>query len=181
MVEALGQGFQSLVIRKGGLQEKNDSFEVEQDRFVLFPTYVHQKPEDLNNTGRQWLETHQLKAGVSEPNPVTLNYFAEIQSMIWMNREVWIAPLADLQALNQEALKKKFYFGNEKGFYVLTLRVYAFKETIFLPRLHEYAGCRSWLTLPFSIAASEGSPVLTDAEFSNQGSALTRLFGNHHG
>src|SRR5256885_1938807 len=41
-VRALAEGEQLLTLRKGGIREENRHFEIEQDRFFLYPTFDHQ-------------------------------------------------------------------------------------------------------------------------------------------
>ena len=45
--QALADGRQLLLIRKGGIEEVKEGFQVTHRDFWLFPTYVHQKPADL--------------------------------------------------------------------------------------------------------------------------------------
>src|SRR5260370_41307813 len=44
--QALAEGRQALILRKGGIAEVGGEFRLEHSRFWLFPTYVHQQ-----NTG----------------------------------------------------------------------------------------------------------------------------------
>ena len=39
---ALEEGRQTVLLRKGGILEFREGFEVKHDRFMLFPTYEHQ-------------------------------------------------------------------------------------------------------------------------------------------
>src|SRR5881227_4107095 len=41
-VRALAEGEQLLTLRKGGIREENRHFEIEHDRFFLYPTFDHQ-------------------------------------------------------------------------------------------------------------------------------------------
>src|SRR4051794_41816166 len=45
-VRALAEGEQLLTLRKGGIREPNKHFELEHDRFFLYPTFDHH-PKDL--------------------------------------------------------------------------------------------------------------------------------------
>ena len=45
IVEALGQGEQIVILRKGGIAEGRDGFRAEHERFWLFPTRFHQQAE----------------------------------------------------------------------------------------------------------------------------------------
>ena len=42
-VRALAEGEQLLTLRKGGIREENKHFEIEHDRFFLYPTFDHQR------------------------------------------------------------------------------------------------------------------------------------------
>jgi hypothetical protein len=42
-VRALAEGEQLLTLRKGGIREENKHFEVEHERFFLYPTFDHQQ------------------------------------------------------------------------------------------------------------------------------------------
>src|ERR671929_215941 len=42
-VRALAEGEQLVTLRKGGIREENKHFEVEYDRFFLYPTFDHQR------------------------------------------------------------------------------------------------------------------------------------------
>src|SRR3954465_4060455 len=42
-VRALAEGEQLVTLRKGGIREPNKHFEVEHDRFFLYPTFDHQR------------------------------------------------------------------------------------------------------------------------------------------
>ncbi len=42
-VRALAEGEQLITLRKGGIREENKHFEIEHDRFFLYPTFDHQQ------------------------------------------------------------------------------------------------------------------------------------------
>ena len=42
-VRALAEGEQLITLRKGGIREENKHFEIEHDRFFLYPTFDHQR------------------------------------------------------------------------------------------------------------------------------------------
>jgi len=177
-VEALGHGDQSLIIRKGGIQENNGVFAPEHQEFALFPTYEHQKSEDLTASGRHWLESVRLKTGLSEPDLIPLSYFARVQRVLWLDRREKLEFLSSQQVLNTQALGKRFDYGEHKGFFILVLRVYRLRPVILLPRLPAYAGCRSWITLASPLETSALEPVLSETAFTEQCAVYTRLFGN---
>ncbi|NER83153.1 MAG: DUF1802 family protein, partial [Leptolyngbya sp. SIO1D8] len=61
-VEALISGDFVLLIRKGGIREKKQSFEVPSDRALLFPTYEHQHADALRSPYGQKLVSQPVPA-----------------------------------------------------------------------------------------------------------------------
>ena len=48
--EALGQGRQSVILRKGGIAEGREGFSFKHSEFFLFPTWFHEQPKKV----REW-------------------------------------------------------------------------------------------------------------------------------
>ena len=70
-VRALAEGEQLLTLRKGGIREENRHFEIEHDRFFLYPTFDHQR-NDLVKEAHQPELPRALEEGVwsdGEPSP----------------------------------------------------------------------------------------------------------------
>src|SRR2546429_2476414 len=51
-VRALAEGEQLLTLRKGGIREENRHFEIEHDRFFLYPTFDHQQGKHVRESHR---------------------------------------------------------------------------------------------------------------------------------
>src|SRR5579884_3234518 len=71
--QALAQGTQSLILRKGGIEE---DFTLEQRRFWLYPTYTHQQNDGIKPEARPLLaevEAQRPPAGI-----VRLSHWAEV-------------------------------------------------------------------------------------------------------
>ena len=54
VTNALLTGKQSILFRKGGIIEKKKTFSVDHQNFLLFPTYFHEKKEDL--VSQEWAQ-----------------------------------------------------------------------------------------------------------------------------
>ncbi len=52
IVDALGRGAQSIILRKGGISEGRGGFKMEHPRFLLFPTLFHQQRESVLPTAQ---------------------------------------------------------------------------------------------------------------------------------
>ena len=51
-VRALAEGEQLVTLRKGGIREENKHFEIEHDRFFLYPTFDHQRNDLIRAVAR---------------------------------------------------------------------------------------------------------------------------------
>ena len=73
-VRALAEGEQLVTLRKGGIREDNKHFEVEYDRFFLYPTFDHQRNDLVRESHHPELR-RALEEGVwpdEEPPPRAL-------------------------------------------------------------------------------------------------------------
>src|SRR3954454_13636398 len=78
-VRALAEGEQLLTLRKGGIREENRHFEIEHDRFFLYPTFDHQADGLVRPAHHPELE-RALEEGVwadGEPAPNVFHGSAE--------------------------------------------------------------------------------------------------------
>jgi hypothetical protein len=62
---ALGEGAQTLILRKGGIHEGREGFRVAHSEFWLFPTYVHEAAEGLEKDAEPLL----ARAEAERPQP----------------------------------------------------------------------------------------------------------------
>lgn len=159
--QALGDGRQIFIARKGGISEEEGEFVLTNKEFFLFPTYLHQNSEGLKPGVHLELEM------TSEPQDgkIHLKHFARVT-------DAWkVQDLSKLEKLRSEHiwsdrfLRQRFEWGNELGFHLLVLRVYRLLEEIILPQKKEYGGCKSWVTVQDERPLPRMSPVLSDEEF----------------
>src|SRR6185436_3570605 len=75
VVDALGRGEQIIILRKGGISEGRGGFQIEHNRFLLFPTLFHQQRESVLPAAQLRYDalTHRLS-----PSSVHLEFFAEV-------------------------------------------------------------------------------------------------------
>ena len=73
-VRALAEGEQLVTLRKGGIREENKHFELEHERFFLYPTFDHQRNDLVRESHHPELR-RALEEGVwpdEEPPPRAL-------------------------------------------------------------------------------------------------------------
>src|SRR6266849_1965219 len=74
--QALAEGRQALILRKGGIAEESGEFQLEHTRFWLFPTYVHQQSTGIKPEALPLL--HRSEVERSAEGMIRLSHFAEV-------------------------------------------------------------------------------------------------------
>ena len=156
--KALAEGRQAIVLRKGGVAEKTGEFQVEQPRFWLYPTYVHQQRDGVTADVLPLLE--QAEAERPPEGVVRLTHFAETSGVM----HSWSAA----------TVKSRFEY-KHPGLFVLPVRVYKAAQALDLPETAHYAGCRSWVELERELPTDGAAPVLSDEAYQEALNRLDRL------
>jgi hypothetical protein len=160
--QALADGQQAIILRKGGIAESTGNFEVKHNQFWLFPTYVHQQRTGLQPKAMSLLhevESHRPPAGM-----VRLTHFAHLGGIYRVRDLTRALLLGHLHLWSQETVKARFAYRGP-GLYVLPVRVYRAAKAFELPLTPEYEGCRSWVQLDQELPTEGAQPVLSDADF----------------
>jgi hypothetical protein len=160
---ALAEGRQALLIRKGGIAESSGEFEVEHQRFWLFPTYVHQQKDGIVPEAAPLLE--QVDADRPASGIVRLTHFAEAARVYQIHELAAAEKLAGLHCWSPQAVQSRFEY-RRPGLFILAVRVYRAPQSIDLPDTAEYAGCRSWVELDRALPLEGAKPVLQEQAFS---------------
>ncbi len=174
VVQALASGEQILILRKGGIHEKGKTFSVLHESFFLFPTYEHQKEEDLNLRGAELLHKVKAEPSLSDSAHVTIQCFAEIIENLWLEDFKQLQKLSPFHVWSESALKKRFTWGEDQGVHALAVRVYRLPNPQSMPNLPVYGGCRSWVELQRPLSLSGIQPVLADQAFEIKLEALKK-------
>jgi hypothetical protein len=167
-VNALGSGAQTLLVRKGGIHEKK--FDVPARRFLLFPTYIHQKEGLLKP---EWHEPYHatLEQFDRDTEHVTIRYLAEVTDVWTTWDDAAIEALRDFHIWEANLAAERLHWRPKHPLYLLNLRVYALPEPVTLPMSEEYGGCKSWLDLPIEVPATL-APVVDDATYGARTAAI---------
>ncbi len=161
---ALADGRQALLLRKGGIAEKTGRFQVEHERFWLFPTYAHQQKEGI--VAEEAARLEQIEAERPPEGVARLTHFAEIKAAYQVEELYDVEKLAGLHVWSAKTVETRFSYRGS-GLCVLAARVYRSVETFDLPDKKEYAGCRSWVELDRALPTEGAKPVITDEAFAN--------------
>ena len=159
---ALGDGLQTLIVRKGGIHEGREGFRVAHTEFWLFPTYVHEGAAGLEEEGAALLArvaAEQPAAGI-----VRLAHYAIVEDVFEIRDEGLLLHLAGTHIWSSRTMNERFHY-RQPGLFVLLVRTYKARTPQCLPDSPHFAGCRSWVELPSALSTAELEPVLTDDEF----------------
>ncbi|MDR6224931.1 DUF1802 family protein [Desmospora profundinema] len=167
VVEALGEGKQILLMRKGGIHEETRQFQVENDTFPLFPNAFHQKTALIKPAFHTYVN-EELAGGSSEQESVSIRYVARLVEDIEVFDEATLARLAPFHIWTDNFAVERLKWKKKHPLHVLLLRIFRLSESIAIPMRAEYLGCKSWIRLPDNLPQRKWEPVLSDAAFDDQ-------------
>jgi hypothetical protein len=172
IVRELLSGQQILILRKGGIHERQGKFQLSHQDFFIFPTLLHQSEGDK-------LKSY-LKAGSSLPSAAETIPIQGYAKVVWYE---WVSDLARIEKLDPyhgwspECIRERFEWGDEPGLFVIAVRVYRLPETLDLPNDPKYGGCRSWIEFSKGFTALFPPPVavLSDQEFQKRSDQIKQV------
>jgi hypothetical protein len=175
LVDAMARGEIAAMVRKGGIREQRAGFSVRHDRFVLYPTFFHEKESDLAPRFLERLgESHDRRP---DQGTIRLEYVADVLGS-WS-----VSELDRLRAIDAEhglawsAVESRFNYKGKLGVQVIALRVSRLARPVVVPEIKRYQGCVSWVELDESVDVADVMPVLDDASVMMRLAALTNALG----
>ena len=121
IVEALGCGEQSLILRKGGIREGRGGFQVEHPEFLLFPTRFHQQAESVQPGAVDRLDRWRERC--PDDSRLRLEYFAKV--IDWRNIESheMARRLRGQHVWRDEVIAERFDWGRTQNIFSILVRV----------------------------------------------------------
>ncbi|MEI6322253.1 MAG: DUF1802 family protein [bacterium] len=172
--EALGNGEQSILLRKGGIAEGGQGFGFEHNEFYLFPTWYHAQIEKVRSSDCVLPEQSE--------HSVVVSYTATVEWSGRVNDLKLVRRLADLHVLHESVIEERFAYdtgqGGESplGIHVAFVRIYRLEPPVLLPMEQRFGGCRSWIELP-EITPGAMVSVLSDEENERRRICFSRALG----
>jgi hypothetical protein len=174
-VDALAQGEQILLLRKGGIHEEGKDFRVIHPEFLLYPTYEHQR-EDLLKPDHQSALTRLLDE-TPRSEFITFSHWAKAEEIIEVEAQEKVDDLSSYHIWTDEYAQSRLRWKPMLPLSILLLRVYRMEQPITVPYIKEYGGCTSWVEILPRIDLGQLEPVLDDAEFQRQVDAIKGSLG----
>lgn len=160
--KALAEGRQAMILRKGGVEETGNEFTLEQTRFWLYPTYVHQQRDGIQPEALPLLE--QVEAERPPAGVIRLSHFAEATGVYHVHQLAPVLLLAHRYLWSEDTVRARFSY-RRPGLFVIPVRVYRAAQVHELPDVPSYAGCHTWVELERDVPTDGAIPVVTDEEF----------------
>src|SRR4051794_20042715 len=179
-VRALAEGEQLVTLRKGGIREENKHFELEHERFFLYPTFDHQRNDLVRPSHHPELrraleegvwpdEEPPARAliqdgGIAQPDRVRIRSWAEVTDHFTVTDRRVVDELSPFYVWTSDYAEKRLAWKRRHPLHVVLLRTYRIPRPVTVKVKEDFVGCRSWLEIPRDLPF-EGTPVLSDDEF----------------
>ena len=170
--QALAEGRQVMVLRKGGIAEHDDRFTVEHERFWLYPTYAHQQRAGVVADAAPLLA--RAESARPPDDVVRITQFAEVTAIYRIHQLDTALSLAGQHIWSEEVVRQRFAY-REPGLFVLAVRVWNLPAPAELAVTAEYAGCRSWVELDHPLPTAGADPAVAEAEYDDRCATLADL------
>lgn len=175
LVDAMARGDIVAMVRKGGIREQRAGFSVRHDRFLLYPTFFHEKVADLSPRFVPLLD----RAHADRPLEGTLRlaYVADVVG-VWKVQS--LEPLRRIELLHGlawSAVQSRFHYRDNPGVQVVAVRVSRLPSPAEVPEARRYQGCVSWVALDAPIDVAGAVPVIGTDALAERVAALTAALG----
>ena len=176
-VQALADGDQIMMLRKGGIHEESKDFRVVHPEFLLYPTYLHQREDLLKDSHRPALR-RLLADCPADDAAVPLTHWARAEALLEIDDQGQVDNLAPHHIWTDAYAQARLHWKPMAPLTVLLLRVYRLETPAAVPFLPEYGGCKSWVDIIPTIRLGAARPVLDDARFAEKLAAVQTALGD---
>ena len=175
LAQAMGRGEIIAMVRKGGIREQRAGFSVRHDRFLFYPTWFHEKADELAPRFLPLLERTQADrppAGV-----LRIDLVAQVAAVWRVEALDPLREIGDEHGLAWKAVESRFHYRGNPVVQVVAVRVARLPVVTEVPEARRYAGCVSWVELDRDIDVAGAEPVLDDASFTPRVAKLRSVLG----
>ena len=162
-VEALAQGQQILLLRKGGIHEEGKDFRVIHPDFLLYPTYEHQRADLLKDENQDQLQ--RLLAQPHNQEEIRFSHWAKVEELVEISDQEPVDALSPHYIWTKEYAQSRLHWKPMLPLSVMLMRVYRMEQPVTVPFLQEYRGCTSWVDILSNVQLGKLEPVVSDEDF----------------
>ena len=179
MEQILAAGSACVLLRKGGIWEKKNGFEVEHREFWIFPTYFHQNPHELAPEFAWALDA--AGPGTPAQDEIRIEHYAVVRDAFRVEDLEVLRRLEGQHPLDAATVDSRFHYRDRPYLHVLVLRLYRMPTPYLVRNTLDYEGCISWVELDDALSTAGAIPVLSDTEFDSRRSEVIRRLGEGAG
>ena len=161
LVDAMARGELIAMVRKGGIREQRAGFSVRHDRFLLYPTFFHEKVNELAPRYGAGLESSHARK--PDPGTIRIECVADVVGMWQVSDLETLRVIEGEHGMSWSAVESRFHYKNRPGVQVIAVRVSKLAQPVVVPETRRYLGCVSWVELDDAVDVSNVTPVLDDA------------------
>ena len=171
--EAMAAGAVTMLLRKGGIHERQADFGVEHREFWIYPTGWHENRPDLAGHLHPFLDA----GAAPDRGRIPFRVYAVVEDVFRIESQEALDRLEGMHPLSPPAAHYRFSYRNRPFVHALILRAYRLPEPVMLPETSRYEGCVSWVQLDEPIPTANLVPVLSDEDFITIKSEIVRRLG----
>jgi hypothetical protein len=176
LAQAMGRGEIIAMVRKGGIREQRAGFSVRHDRFVLYPTFFHEKADEL---APRFLPRLEEAARDRPPEGTIRIELVASVSAVWRVESLDpLRAIAGEHGLAWKAVESRFRYRDNPVVHVVAVRVARVPLVAEVPEIRRYAGCVSWVELDDAIDVGDAVQVVDEPAFVRRLEALRAALGS---
>lgn len=160
VVEAFAAGRQLLLLRKGGIRDPQGIFELEHREFLLYPTWEHQRPEDLR-PDRAGL----IQSAPASSDSIEFHLYAGVAFTQELSDPSVLTGLEKYHIWTPEFVRQRMVYRPSSPTLLVVVRPYRLKKPVRHAVRPEYAGCKSWVLLAEPVSVEGAEPVMDNRRF----------------
>ena len=171
--QALADGRQVVLLRKGGLLDEDGHFALEHPSFWLLPTWLHQE-RGLVKAAHQDLWNATPRETDENAKIAYLRHFARVER-VWKLDESAEDALKEVPHIwSAHHLDLRFGYQPDKTLLCAAVRVYVAEAPIRYQLREQDLGCRSWVEMSEPVSA-DVRPAISDEGFATRMEQVARV------
>jgi len=170
--EALADGSQSLILRKGGIIEEKGEFQPDHPRFLMVPTYWHQLGSGLKPSKLDYLR--QATSRKPSDDEFVIRHFAEVDRSLQIKSHESLLRLEPFHIWSRDIIDERFRRWEKDVVHAMIVRIYELSTPLTVNVLPEHRGCKSWIKLDSPISLDGARAVLSEEDFADCAESIVR-------
>lgn len=144
--KALEDGRQVLLLRKGGIMEYRQGFDVKHYNFLLYPTFEHQSKESIQVDYADKLDiVSKDRPKSDEKNQITA--YARTVLVKHITDSSLLKSLQKYHIWSDRYVSVRMNYNPKRPMSIILLRVYKLDNPIEVDVKSEWLGCKSWISI----------------------------------